>query len=228
MIAWAVTAVLSAALAHAGAEGLPESAHVEFPAGEAPEDGWPVFVLLHGYGTNKDDFAELCRVVASRGAVAVALDAPHRVRGAQRSWGRPDNNTRVHEYVQEHLASIGGDPRIDARRVHLGGFSQGAMHAVLLTLHWPAAYGGVLAVSSPGKAALPQHWEADDRAHPLFLVYGQQEPASVATFADRLARLWDASGQRHQTFRHPGGHTFPLFWERIFAGAVDWILDPKA
>ncbi len=214
-------------LAHAAIEDAPPTAHVVCPEGSPPRDGWPVFVLLHGYGTNKHDFEDLCSVVASRGAVAVALDAPHVVRGARRSWGRPNANPDVHTYVQERTAFLRDDPRFDTRRLHLGGFSQGAMHAVLLTVTWPEHYGGVLAVSSPGSASLPERWETGDTAHPLFVVYGQQEPEHVTRFADRLARLWDASKQRHQSFRHPGGHTFPLFWERIFAGAVDWILEPE-
>lgn len=211
--------VVSAAFPHP--DGLPPTAILACPHDTGFTEPWPVIVLLHGYGVTKEDFDVLAPALAARGLAAIAIDAPHPLQGGGRSW--PADNDVVHARVQEHLTALRDDPRYDAERVFVGGFSQGGIHSLLLALRHPEAYRGVLSIS-PGGGTLPDSWEPAGKP-PLFLVYGEREGRGILDRVERAEALWQDAGCPLRVHAHPGGHEFPADWEEVLGDGAIWLLE---
>lgn len=213
----------TAAPVEAPVEPIPATCLLVLPEGTPPEGGWPTFLLLHGFGTNKSDFADLAAVVSRRGAAAIAVDAPEDLGNGRRSWS--GEIAATHTYLQEQLAAFRDDPRLDLTPLHVGGFSQGGIRSLLLAAHHPDVYGGVLSVS-PAGGSWPEAPSATRHGHPLRLVYGTGEQEQILTSASRALAFWQAWGQPFEVFTHPGGHHFPGDWVTVLGDGVTWILDP--
>lgn len=107
------------------------------PEGFSPEAGYPLFILMHGFGANMRDLAGLSPAIDPDGYVYAFPNAPYRVdlgMGASGySWalGRPGVEAPPAEgpsvedmldgFVEEVSQQVGPEPG----RVVLGGFSQG-------------------------------------------------------------------------------------------------------
>ena len=204
---------------------VPRTCLVSVPEGAVPRGGWPVFVLMHGYGTNKEDFDELARVVSSRGAVAIAVDAPQEIGGGRRSWG-PDIH-ETHKYLQAQLAPLFEDPRFDFTPIHVGGFSQGGIRSLLLAAWYPDVYGGALSVS-PAGGDWPDAVPEPTQPHPLRLVYGTQDNQRILESATHAETFWREWQQPFEVFTHPGGHHFPGDWVQVLGDGVTQILTQSA
>jgi predicted esterase len=204
------------------ASPLPPTVLLRVPEGTPPERGWPVIVLLHGYGVTKEDFDALADACAREGVAAIALDAPRLLGEGTRSWGR--SSVRTHRYLGAQLDSLRTDSRLDLSRPHLGGFSQGAAHALALVIEHPEDYAGILAIS-PAGPALPDAWNGDAHPHPLFLMYGERERDGIRDTARAARRLWESSGRAVRVHAHRGGHHFPDDWSRVLGRAVTYLVD---
>lgn len=215
--------VAVAAEATSATREMPASLLAAFPDGDPPDGGWPVMVLLHGYGTTKEDFSDVIEVVSRRGVVAFSLDAPTEIGEGRRSWGRATIDAPTHAYLQDAIASMRDDPRLDWDVIHVGGFSQGAGHAISLATAYPAVYGGILSVS-PAGGALPDPWDPGDVPHPLFLIVGDEEGQRIQAATGAAASFFRAAGAPVVIHPHEGGHHFPPDWVEVVSGAVDWIL----
>ncbi|MEZ4650849.1 MAG: alpha/beta hydrolase-fold protein [Candidatus Eisenbacteria bacterium] len=200
---------------------VPTTCLVSIPDGTAPSGGWPVFVLMHGYGTNKEDFDDLARVVSGRGAVAISVDAPQDLGGGRRSWG-PDIH-ETHRYLQAQLAPLLGDARFDFTPIHVGGFSQGGIRSLLLAAWYPDVYGGVLSVA-PAGGDWPERVPDPTRPHPLRLVYGTADNERIQESASHAETFWREWGQPYEVFTHRGGHHFPSDWVQVLGDGVTQIL----
>lgn len=218
---------LTTAAGAAEAPGAVSSAAllVRVPSGTPPRTGWPVVVLLHGYGVTKEDFTSLADRCAHEGIAAVAVDGPVRLAGDARSWGR--RSDRTHTYLAEELTPLHADDRLDFGRPFVGGFSQGAAHAIALVIEHPDAYAGVLAIS-PAGPVLPSEWDAGEIPHPLALVYGAQESEGIRASAEGARALWVGAGQKVRLRTHPGGHHFPADWPRVLGDALRWLVKTGA
>jgi len=213
---------IKAASAEVGSlQDAPVTCLVGLPTSSVPEGGWPVFVLLHGYGTNKEDFDALVDEINRHDFVAVSVDAPQVLGPGRRQWGRSIEET--HEYLQEQISFLSKDDRFDTRRIHLGGFSQGGIRSLLLVAHYPEAYGGSFSLS-PAGGALPDAPKRGTGSHPLFLVYGTAENSGILNSATVAKEFWAEWKQPLQTRTHPGGHHFPSDWATVTEEAVEWIV----
>jgi predicted esterase len=192
------------------------------PATPPPAEGWPVVMLLHGWRSNEQDFAQVASWFAAQGVVAVAVPAIHtedHPTSRRLAWPQ-DDSARVHRYLQRlletspHRAHLGGP-------VWLGGFSQGARYALTLTAEHPDRYAGALAISPAGWSAHPTALRAP---RPLYLIGGAAEiPRYRQGFLDAKA-LWE----RHpdaplRVVEHSGGHHFPPDTERALTDALRWL-----
>jgi len=222
LAALAVTAHLASPAADADRE-IPSSVLGAWPDGDPPEGGWPVMVLLHGYGTTKEDFSDVIEVVSRHGVAAFSLDAPTVIGEGRRSWGRTALDAPTHDVLQEAIAPLRDDPRLDLDVIHVGGFSQGAGHALALVLAHPDVYGGVLSVA-PAGAPLPDAWERGEHPHPVFLIVGDEESQRIRSATGAAAAFFREAGEPVIVHPHDGGHHFPPDWVEVVGGAIDWIL----
>ncbi len=207
-----------------------ETCLLAVPAGAPPDGGWPVFVYLHGYGTNKEDFDHVARLTAERGAAAISVDAMSDLGNGRRSWqgGAEEAHTHIQAQLEAMKAELDWNSqdldRFDFSVLHVGGFSQGGIRSLLLVMQYPDVYGGVLSIS-PAGATWPESTPALSGTHPLRLIYGTAEGDRVAGTAEKAQKLWGDSGQLWETFTHPGGHHFPGDWPVVLGEGVEWIVE---
>lgn len=110
-------------------EGLEIFGLIEKPAGEAPEEGWPVIILAHGYippdaYSTIDNYRLVTRYYASGGFIVIKPD----YRGHGRSEGAGGGPTRTIDYsidVLNLIAGIKDIPDADSSNVFLYGHSMG-------------------------------------------------------------------------------------------------------
>lgn len=203
----------------------PDNALITLPDGDPPKAGWPCIVLLHGYGTNKEDFDLLSAMLAQHNVAAFSVDAPLELGNGRRSW--PRDNTVTYATLEPTLEFIRKDARFDESRVFAGGFSQGGYHSLLLGKAHPDEFTGLLVIAPGGGSDLPEGWQGEDVEQPLYLLFGTQESERIRGLVDRAAKEWQDAGQRVRVEDHPGGHTFPADWETVLGNAMVWLLEDQ-
>lgn len=102
---------------------------IEKPAGEAPDGGWPVIILAHGYippdsYSTVDNYRLVTRYYAAGGFIVVKPD----YRGHGRSEGKGGGPTRTIDYsidVLNLIAGVKNIPDADSGNIFLYGHSMG-------------------------------------------------------------------------------------------------------
>lgn len=179
------------------------------PEPPPPRDGWPVVLLLHGYGSNHASLAAIASELSRRGFAAIALDGPIALGGDGFQWPT-DSAGGTHVHLQAALKTVSGP--LDRGRVLLFGFSQGALHAFVLLATEPRYYHGALCFAPGGWLELPSTVSQPERSRPLLLSYGVDElPGTVDTVLD-CRRLWTAAGFPLVVSKHSQGHDVPDNW----------------
>lgn len=195
---------------------------VAIPAkGKRPAKGWPVIVMLHGYGDTNLSYVDNAQRWADAGFVAIALPGSVPSLEGRYIWDL-DSTKPTSDDIDAALASPLLD--IDRSRVHLLGFSQGALHALLLAKSDPKRIAGVVAISPGGslsdqlyKVVLP----SSNRKPKCFFVHAEREPHAP------VVQLWgDAykkAGWEFESATHPGGHHFPEDWDTMRKHVIDFL-----
>ncbi|WP_445342190.1 alpha/beta hydrolase [Bifidobacterium sp. ESL0827] len=165
----------------------------------------PIFVLMHGWGSNEEDMADLMRYVAPYNDYA-SLRAPMVVPGSERGMFGP-GYTWFHDMRPEqedldrdgYAAARAVDAWVSAnipedRPVVAMGFSQGAMLAVHLLRVNPERYRASICLSgflAPG--LVPGTAPADERLaglnKPVFLGFGSDD-TTVPKYEFRALAAW--------------------------------------
>lgn len=197
---------------------------IRLPEGTPPAGGWPVAVMMHGYGSNKDDFVEPAEVFASTGIAAIALSGPLVMMDGTRYRWPPDSFETTHKYVQETLGSYRKtNPLLNSRIAYLAGFSEGALHAWSLVASHPESYAGVFALSPGGRLPPPAIVESQG-ARPVIVVLGKSDYPFVSSTADTCISRSDRAHWPVRKLVHEGGHTFPEDWQATFKLAALFLL----
>jgi len=200
---------------------------VEKPAGTAPEKGWPVILLLHGYGSNKENIKEVAAFVAKNGFVGIAVSGPTVLDKNCFRWSN-DGIEETHQHLVKALEKHKADVSIDPKRVYIAGFSQGALHAVLLTAGKPDFYAGALAISPSGHLKVPDKPAGTAKSpRPLYLLGGSQEPVGNKDLLRSCEKLWQNAKWPVKVETHDGGHSFPAGWQKYVGGALKWLREAK-
>jgi predicted esterase len=132
------------------------------------------------------------------------------------------------EPTQQDLQSVIRSPIFDAladrKKVFLLGFSQGALHALLLTAEHPELYAGVVTISpggSLGKGLAHPKLSPTQISRCMF-IHGLQEPHAP------IVRIWSnacqAAGWKFDSKTHPGGHRLPENWEQMRPEVADFLI----
>ena len=202
---------------------------------EGGGDG-PVIVLMHGFGAPADDLVSLWRVIdAPPGtrfvfpAAPIALGGPY---GDGRAWWRIDiarfqvamMKGNVEELVREKpegldesralvesmLAVIETELGAPMSKVVLGGFSQGSMLALDVTLRAKTPPAALVLLSSTLIAA--DEWRplmAARKGLPVLQSHGQQDPILPFEVATELRDELVAAGLGVKFMPFRGGHGIP-------------------
>lgn len=191
------------------------TAHV--PAGDGP---FPTIIALHGWGASAHDLVGLAPVFDGGRALLLCPQGPlaFQVGPGQVGYGwfpirtgEPTDPAEVQKgadalqrFIDEALAVY----PVDRRKVVILGFSQGGAMAYLLALRSPAAYAGLIALSSwlPDEMAssIPDNPELADLQ--ALVIHGTRDPMISIDRGresrDALARLGVSASYREYEMGH--------------------------
>jgi pimeloyl-ACP methyl ester carboxylesterase len=123
------------------------------------------------------------------------------------------------EPTQQDLRAIVQSPLFDdlvkRNQVSLMGFSQGALHAMLLTAEHPDDYVGVVALSPGGSMSerLADPVLRPGRPARCMFVHGTRE--GHAPFVRIWSNACQKAGWKFDSQTHDGGHHFPATWDEM-------------
>ncbi len=194
------------------------------PEGEKPDGGWPIILLLHGYGDTNLNYLDSATAWMKLGFISVAV--PASVPGADgRFIWNMDSIKPTQRDLQAILASPLLTDLVNRKKVFLLGFSQGALHAMLLTAEHPDQYAGVVGLS-PGGSLVQQLINPPVRAGfktRVMFIHGTEEPHGV--LVDAWRRVCQPAGWKFVSQTHPGGHHFPTDWDTRRQAIARFLLD---
>jgi phospholipase/carboxylesterase len=210
-------------------------------------------VLCHGYGAGGQDLVPLAPEIlelAPRLAESVRFMFPAaplepeelRMYGGRAWWpidiallteaierdllrtATPAELPGVREQMLALIDAAARDAGLDASRVVLGGFSQGAMVALDAALHLPEAPLGVLIYS--GTLLCESEWKSLAAKRPGLNVlqsHGKQDPLLPFGAAQNLFAMLKAAGANIEFLPFRGPHTIPLeALERTATSLESW------
>jgi len=179
-------------------------------------------LLLHGYGDSNLSYLDQATQWAEHGFLTVAVPGSVPA-GEGFQWAHESTDT-THADLQAILNSPLLKGVADLEQVYLLGFSQGALHGMVLTAENPKQYAGVVALSPggsfSGKLSKP-NLNRSQRPGKIYFTYGDQEPHAP------LVAIWQQACQdaqwKFQSQSHPGGHHFPQDWDEVLPKVAQFL-----
>lgn len=197
------------------------------PDGDKPAEGWPVMLLLHGYGDSNLSYRDSAEAWAGTGFLSVAVPGSVPAADERYMWSM-ESIEPTHQDVQAIVSSPLLADELNPEKVFLLGFSQGALHAMLLTAEHPDAYAGVVGLSPGGSLAqqlATPPLNRSGRTAKVVFIHGDQEPH--APYVSIWGRACKAAGWPFRSKTHPGGHHFPDDWERARPVIAEFLLNQQ-
>ena len=181
------------------------------PEGDPPEGGWPLVLMLHGYGDSNESYLDFAKAWAGLGFVAVAVPGSVPFQQSGYVWA-PESTDPTLKDLRAIVAAELISNVINKEKVFLLGFSQGALHAILLTAKYRDEFAGVVALS-PGGSLIQQIVTpkiSEGRPGRLVFIHGSEE--SHAPIAKKWSEACSQRGWEFTSGVHQGGHHFPRRW----------------
>lgn len=194
------------------------------PEGKAPENGWPLMLLLHGYGDTNISYLDQAEQWAKSGFVAVAVPGTVPAQGGRFMWDL-ESTEPTRKNLQAIVDARLFEGHVDRQRVFLLGFSQGALHAMLLTAEHPELYAGVVGLSPGGSLSqqlIAPTLKGAERPPRCYFIHGTEEPHAP------IVRIWSSASQKagwkFSSATHRGGHHFPENWDELQLKVAEFLL----
>ena len=194
------------------------------PLSEKPDGGWPMMLLLHGYGDTNINYLGQAEDWSESGFVTVAVPGSVPAGGDHFQWPM-ESTVQTNADLQAIIQSPLFDGLVNREKVFLLGFSQGALHAMLLTAEKPDLYAGVVGLS-PGGSLADQLGTPDlkpsKRPVRCAFIHGTAEPH--APFVQIWQKASQSAGWKFQSHTHPGGHQFPKNWAEMQPQIANFLI----
>jgi phospholipase/carboxylesterase len=183
-------------------------------------------IWMHGLGADGYDFVPMVPQLALPSTARVRFVFPHaEVRPvtinagyAMRAWydilelspagiddeaGLAASRDKVERYIERELAA-----GVAARRIVLGGFSQGGAMALHAGLRHAVSLAGIAALSAylPLRAKLAADLSPANRATPILMCHGRQDVVVLPTFGEQSRDALMAAGLPVEWREYPMGH----------------------
>lgn len=189
--------------------------HRVYPArsGQRPH---PALVLLHGLGSNELDLLSMAPAIDPR-VFVISARAPFPYQWGGYMWYELEQNgaglggesiTHSLGLISRFLDEIVERYPIDSRRIHVGGFSQGAAMAGATGLLEADRVAGVIMASGYLPPENQHRYPVQDAAgHPFFQAHGTQDEVVPLAYA-HMTRAFLERTPVNLTYReYPTGHT---------------------
>jgi phospholipase/carboxylesterase len=176
------------------------------PDGFSADGSWPLVVMLHGFGANMYDLANLSPAIDDSGYVYAFPNAPYALEGmggSGFSWmlGRPGvvepavPGASVDEMLEAFTAEVKEATGARDGNIVLGGFSQGAGLTLSHGLLRPETFRGLMVLSGFFRSAEEVRPKLPvKRKQPIFLVHGRQDPLIAIEQAHETKAFLEAEG----------------------------------
>ena len=181
------------------------------------EEKPPVLFLLHGYGSNKNQFNDVIEIIDDRFLV-VSIEAPYGfMLGFLNRWFEfdiTDGDTTSNQIQIEHskqrifvtINTIKEKYNYDISRVYIGGFSQGGIMAFYLGLSHPEYFKGIFAHSARIPVKYSLRMPEDDYKHLNVLILHGTEDSFSTKWSIQAKALFDRLGAKTEYFEDIIGH----------------------
>jgi phospholipase/carboxylesterase len=186
---------------------------VELATGAAPRGS---VIWMHGLGADGWDFMPIVReiplpedlqlrfVFPHAPVRAVTINNGHEMRAwydiKQEDISRVPDETGIRESQAQVEALIAREVQrgVPSEKIVLAGFSQGGAIALQTALRHKARLGGVIALSTylPLHESLDAEASAINKATPIFMAHGSQDPVIPVQLADASRKLLDERGYK--------------------------------
>ncbi|HEY7270179.1 MAG TPA: alpha/beta fold hydrolase, partial [Dehalococcoidia bacterium] len=195
--------------------------------------GYPLIVLLHGFGASMYDLAGLCPAIDSTGYMYACPNAPYAldIGGGQMgySWstgrpGMPDlaeqgptAEERLAAFMDEVTAEAGTEPG----HVLLAGFSQGGGLTLRFGLPRPDAFAGLVVMSGAFRGddafreALPPA-----RDIPIFISHGLYDPMVTVQRGQETLTFLEGAGYKPEYHEYEMAHEIS---EEVIYDLKPWV-----
>lgn len=198
--------------------------HVELVTGAEPRG---TVIWMHGLGADGWDFVPIVRELPLPAGLALRFVFPHAPERAvtinngyrMRAWydisqsdlARVPDEKGIREsqaQVEELVARERGRG-IDAGRIVLAGFSQGGAIALQAGLRHEERLGGIVALSAylPLEDSLDREASAANKATPIFMAHGTQDPVIPIQLAERSQEALRMRGYAVEWHTYPMPHS---------------------
>ena len=207
------------------------------PDGFESAEGYPLVVLLHGYGANMGDLATLSPAIDSRRYVYAFPNGPVRLRlgygsegygwSASVDGGVDESLEPSAQKLLEFFDEVMEKYEVERGRVVLGGFSQGGMMTYRCGLPDPGAFGGLAVLSS--RIPEPERLEMllpEDRSQSIFVTHGTADPLLPVEDGRRARRFLEDHGYSPDYREYEMGHQITEAVVRDLAGWIRDVLAP--
>jgi phospholipase/carboxylesterase len=208
------------------------------PEGYAANGTWPLVVLMHGYGANMYDLANLAPAIDPTGYVYAFPNAPYRLMGMGGfSWSgdrpgavEPEGPQQsVEQRLEAFTADVLERTKVEPGNVVLGGFSQGAGLSLRHGLVRPETFRGLIVLSGFFRDAdLVRPKLPPDRNQPIFLAHGRQDTMIALDQALENKRFLESEGYAPEYHEYDMPHAV---YPEVISDLVPWlhrVLPPKA
>jgi phospholipase/carboxylesterase len=185
------------------------------PFDEKPSGLHPLLVLLHGRGSDENDLLGLTPYFDPRFLV-VSIRAPHSFGYGGYTWydlfdiGRPnmDHLVESHRMLGETITHIEQALPVQKNRLHLFGFSMGAMMSFAYALAHPADVRAVVAHSGyiPEDTPLTYQWKSLGSTA-FFVAHGTKDPVVPVSMGRRSNELLMKANANLTYREYPIAHT---------------------
>jgi len=189
------------------------------PEGFTAEAGYPLVVLLHGFGANMQDLASLAPYIDETGYAYAFPNAPFTVElgpgftGYSWATGRPGmsqppvDTTDVDAMLDGFMQEVTAEAGAPAGKAVLGGFSQGGGLTLRFGLPRPEAFAGLAVLSGffRDQEAVEKRLPAE-RKQRIFVAHGTQDP-TVAIEGGRATKAFlEGAGYEFEYHEYPIRH----------------------
>ena len=187
------------------------------PEGYDGSKRYPLFILLHGYGSSMGDLARMSPLIDATGYLYVCPSAPFPVRVGTGmvgySWSRQDSPGGLEDTDEtaEALSTLFNEIieryEVEPRRVLLGGFSQGGSMTYRCGLTNPDMFRGLVVLSSkvPDPEALRKKLPSG-RTQAIFISHGTGDNMISVEHARASLQFLESEGYAPEYKEYPMGH----------------------
>lgn len=199
--------------------------------GESTAATTPCIVLLHGYGSNKEDLFSFQSYLPKDHTI-IALEAPYQLMengfawyalhfdAADGKWSDFDQARKSMETIRQHLHYCIATYRLEQKKITLLGFSQGAILSWALKINYPNEFHRIVALSGYVPVELIPTPLTNIQNICAFASHGTEDQVLPVQLARETVGLLEEKNPQLAYHEYPQGHTIG---NDNFVALLEWI-----